>query len=91
MNINVDPEKLYFFANYVSDFSKNINTACRDINSATNKVAQSMDEEDMADIRRLTKEITQILDAGGPTLSNLEKCVESYARLVERLKAVAKG
>lgn len=91
MNINVDPSKLMSFAAYVSDFSKKINTECSEMNDATNRLAQTMDAEDVADIQRLTREIVRILEASDPDLKELQNKVEGYANFVMRLKAIAQG
>lgn len=91
MNINVDPKKLMDFATYVSDFSKKINTECSEISSATSRLAQTMDAEDVADIQRLTRDIVRILEDADPDLKELQEKVEGYANFVMRLKAIAKG
>lgn len=90
MNINVDPKKLMDFAAYVSDFSKKINTECSEISSATSRLAQTMDAEDVADIQRLTRDIVKILEDADPSLKELQEKVEGYANFVMRLKAIAK-
>lgn len=91
MNINVDPIKLMNFAAYVSDFSKKINVECNEISSATARLAQTMDEEDVAYIRTMTEQIIQILEDSAPTLKELHQKVEGYANFVMRLKSIAKG
>lgn len=91
MNINVDTQKLMEFATYVSDFSKKINTECGEINSATARLAQTMDEEDIASIRQLTQQIVQILESSEPDLKELQQKVEGYANFVLHLKSIAKG
>lgn len=91
MNINVDPKKLMDFAAYISDFSKKINTECSEISSATARLAQTMDDEDVASIQRLTQQVVQILENSDPTLKELQQKVEGYANFVMRLKSIAKG
>lgn len=91
MNINVDPQKLLNFAAYVSDFSKKINTECSEISSATARLAQTMDAEDVADIQKLTRDIVGILEDADPDLRELREKVEAYANFVMRLKAIARG
>lgn len=91
MNINVDPQKLMDFATYVSDFSKKINTECSEMNYATARLAQTMDDEDVASIRRLTQMVVQILENSDPALKELQQKVEAYAKFVMRLKSIAKG
>lgn len=91
MKINVDPEKLMDFANYVSDFSKKINTECSEISSATARLAQTMDAEDVASILRLTQQVVQVLENSDPALKELQQKVEGYANFVMRLKSIAKS
>lgn len=89
MNINVDPNKLKSFAAYVSDFSKKINTECSEINAATSRLSATIDAEDAAEIREMTREIVRILDSTEPDLQELRERIEGYADLVERLRAIS--
>lgn len=91
MYINVNPEKLQTFAEYISNFSKNINRECIEISTATTRLAQSMSDEDVEDIRQMTSEVVRILNDSEPALKDLQQKVELYAEFVIRLKAIAKG
>ncbi len=91
MNINVNPEKLLAFAEYVSNFSKNINRECTEISAATTRLAQSMSDEDVDGIRWMTLEVVRILNNSEPELKDLQQKVELYAEFVAKLKAIAKG
>lgn len=90
MKINIDEKKMMDFAEYVSDFSKNISTECSEINAATIRMEKHLDNKDVAEIRRLTYEISRILDDSSSDLETLSEKIKEYSLFVSHIKAMAK-
>lgn len=90
MYIDVDPKKLFDFAAYISDFSKNVNTECSEINALMLRLDKNMDAADVAEIRQVTRNIVGILEQADSDLDELQQRVEKYAKVVAYLKTLEK-
>ena len=88
MNIAVDPERLMDFAAYVSDFPKKISTECSEINAAAFRLAQTVNTEDAAEIKKITHNIVRILENADPDLKELQGKLEGYANFIMRIKSI---
>lgn len=91
MDINVDTKKLLEFAGYISQFSKEINSECYALNMATDRYAQTVNEEDVILERIMTQKIVSTIEESEPVLKDIQQKVEGYAKIVIKMKSIAKG
>lgn len=91
INVHVSVDELKRFADYISNFSKYIDSDCQELRTAVNILASTMDEESIAAISSTVNAITKIITEQEPALNNLQSKVMNYAEFVARLKAAANG
>lgn len=91
INVNVSVDELKRFADYISNFSKYIDSDCQELQAAVNALASTMDEDSIAATSSTVKAITKIVVEQEPALNNLQGKVMNYAEFVARLKAAANG
>ena len=90
-NINVSPESLRNFSDYVRGFSRTIQSDCQELGAALRQLQTSMDDEEIQNIRSQVQSIRQILEDGEPALQDLAQKVDTYAAFVARLQAAARS
>lgn len=89
INVNVSVDELKRFADYISNFSKYVDSDCQELKAAVNILASTMDEDSIATIISTVNAITKIITEQEPALNNLQSKVTNYAEFVARLKAAA--
>lgn len=90
-NINVKPETLMEFSNYVKGFSGRIQSDCQNLGEAFKALEVSMDNESVQDIAEKVKQIKNLLENGEPALQDLSAKVERFAEFLHRLQQIANG
>ena len=91
MDINVDTKKMLEFAGYIAQFSKDINSECYALNMATDRYAQTVNEEDVISERKMTQNIAAKIEEAEPVLKDIQQKVEGYAKFIIKVKSIAKG
>ena len=58
---------------------------------ATNRYAQTVNEEDVISERIMTQNIVSKIEEAEPVLKDIQQKVEGYAKFIIRVKSIAKG
>ena len=87
MAVNADTKKMMEFAGFVSRFSENVRQECRALEMAADRYAMTEGEEEVVPARRTSQDVTEILEKADPTLEEIRLRIETYAKVIERMRS----
>ena len=91
MNVNVSLEKLEKIKEYIDEFQSNVMKECNKLENAANSLKRKNSADDIQSIITSVEEIQEIINGANPTFKELQDKIESYIRIINRLKAIAQG
>ena len=91
MIVDTSINELKALSSSLEAFASKIRRDCQELSDSTDAVASTMAHEDVARIRSLSREISEILNAADPDLKKLKERVDAYITFVHRIKSIAGG
>ena len=86
--IDVSVEKLDRINEYVVEFQRKILCECDDLSVAVANLEKSNSYEDIQDVRKMMKDVREIVESEEPTFLELKKSITTYSNKVKKMKKI---